>query len=553
MAGQISAILKQMPQSQLDIVVFGDSHSLKFSRQYSLGRAYQIQRIYDPSGFNSNAAGKFVNALQNSSATNGADFYIKALRSFGIFGFNSTLGRGRCHTPIDKGIAYAESRPIISPILILCATDIDFRGSLLKAILEERFSSKKSLTDIVLSMYGPLFSLVDLLKKRGCNIILEGLIPPTSSDELFALLNGYHGSEGLRGVVYKKVDIIMESVMNSICCPYITYRNCLATDQGLLKEEYHLDGIHVSPKALPIIIDVVMNTHSQSEQNNSCWQHLGEKRGRQRLNVSRSTEVQRLHSSLANDGITIFQMTDQERSSLAQLKEGLDFSDNVGNKHTRYDWTGNSRVPYSAAVKTAYFSQANLLAARDLFLQGRLRNVLSGCLGFEYSIYNIRAFLSSVHSDAGKGPQGFHHDGTPPHLYRAVIYLGDVADGDGAFEYIDHSLQDVSKGNQLNPERIDDAHKVFGGQGTVILFDANRLLHRGSPPIRHHRYVLDLSIGPTPADSENFIIAAGMNNWPCDPYCFSIEGLNIAYTNDDVISKKRLVFNRYPVLKSYYA
>ena len=538
----------------MDIVIFGDSHSLKFSDRHGIGSAHQIRNLYDPSGFNSEAARRFANTLKHSSKTCIADFYIQAFQSFGIFGFNSTLGRGRCHTPMDKGIAYAESKPIISPILMLCATDIDFRGVVLKAILEERLLNRTTIADFVLSSYGALFNLIAVLKNRGCNIMVEGLIPPTASDQLFTLLNGYIGTANLRGLVYRKVDTAIERIMDSIDCPYVSYRKMLATDQGLLKQEYHLDGIHVSSDALPVIIDAITNIHGQSEQNNSSWQHLGDKRTKQQLDAPRSLDVQSLHDCLLNDGIAVFQMSAQERDSLTRLKERLTFSDDVGNKHTRYDWPGNSRIPYSIDMAAARFSHADVLAARDLLLRGPLKNTLSSILGFEYSIYNIRAFLSSVHSDSGKGPQGFHHDGTPPYLYRAVIYMSEVGDGDGPFEHLRYSLSDVRNGKQLSAVQLHAAQKVFGSLGSIILFDANVLLHRGSPPTRTHRYALDLSIGPTPSGSKNFIIAAGMNNWPCDPYCFSVDGLHMAYSEDNVINHdEKKVFNRYPVLESYYA
>lgn len=539
----------------MDLVVFGDSHSLKFSGRYGLDPACQIRTVYEPSGFNSEAASRFVRALQDDSATLGVEFYIESFRSLGIFGFKSIHGRGRCHTSMDKGIAYAESKPIISPILMLCATDIDFRGVILKNLLGARLSTKHTITEFVLSTYGGLFNLIGILKKNGCNLIIEGLIPPTPSDNLYTLLNGYSGTASLRGKVYLKVDVILERILNHIGCPYISYRKLLASDQGLLIEDYHLDGIHLSSKALPLIIDAIAKNHVQSEQNNFCWQHLGDKRSRHLLDTTRSPEIEMLHNSLADDGIAVFQMSEHEKSVLKRLKECLKFHDDVGNKHTRYDWPGNSRAPYSNAMNAAQFSHQDLLTAKDLFLNGRIKSILSQILGFDFSIYNIRAFMSSVHSESGIGPQDFHHDGTPPYLYRAVIYMSEVEEGDGHFEYIKYSQGDIREGKALDAETLQTCRKVVGAVGTIIIFDANRLLHRGSPPFKNMRYALDLSIGPTPAGSDNFIIAAGMNNWPCDPYCFSVKGLHFAFANDDMTNEKtdRLVFNRYPTLESYFS
>jgi hypothetical protein len=59
----------------------------------------------------------------------------------------------------------------------------------------------------------------------------------------------------------------------------------------------------------------------------------------------------------------------------------------------------------------------------------------------------------------------------------------------------------------------------------MLFFDANRLLHRGSPPRKGKRQVIDLCVTVRPERMPPRVMWAGMNNWPKDPFNYSVRNM----------------------------
>lgn len=188
----------------------------------------------------------------------------------------------------------------------------------------------------------------------------------------------------------------------------------------------------------------------------------------------------------------------------------LDYQLTVANRHARLDWAGNGMTPYSLDIRSAEPTQALLDDVCAYFDSDRFNRFFQECFGCAVTFLNFRSFMSSPHVTKGLGPQAWHHDGCPPGVFRALVYLTDVDADSGPFEYIDENKE---------------LRSVTGSAGTFLMFDANRLLHRGSPPKHKVRKVIDIVIAPRLADQPFRVLWSGMNNWPGDPFQYSVNGM----------------------------
>jgi len=201
---------------------------------------------------------------------------------------------------------------------------------------------------------------------------------------------------------------------------------------------------------------------------------------------------------------------DLGRELAEKWRNSVDYRLDLANRHARLDWAGNGLAPYNDYIRTAEPSAEFLDEIRNHFSSERFTRFFHDCFGCLVTFLNFRPFMSLPHEDKGVGPQSWHQDGCPPGVFRAVIYLTDVDADAGPFEYLDADKKRRS---------------VTGPAGTLLVFDANRLLHRGSPPKRTERKVLDVVIAPR-ADGQPFtVLWTGLNNWPGDPFQYSVSGM----------------------------
>lgn len=197
------------------------------------------------------------------------------------------------------------------------------------------------------------------------------------------------------------------------------------------------------------------------------------------------------------------------------VRSDLTFDLDVANRHARLDWHGNPAHSFSDYLATQAPTRSQLENTYKILYETEVNDIVRNCLGFDFTIYNFRLVKSLPHVEKAFGPQAYHYDGCPPGLFRLIIYLTDVDEETGPFEY------------------ISDGEKKFltAPANTGFLFDANRLIHRGSPPKGKIREAMDFVIGPRPPGSPPQVIWSGMNNWPVDPFHYSTDGCEICRPN----------------------
>ena len=206
-------------------------------------------------------------------------------------------------------------------------------------------------------------------------------------------------------------------------------------------------------------------------------------------------------------------------------RDQLDFRLPVTNPATSFDWAGNAIDGYSDKIKRSNISSKLLQEMGDRFAQKDFEELFGALLGCRFVLQHVRAFRSDpVHVD-GAGPQAWHNDGCPDGLLRGILYMTDVDDRGGATQY---------------KNRRDEVVSIDGPRGTLAIFDADQVLHRGSPPLDRHREAFDLTFSPRMDGEPMMAFANGTSIFPNDPFLFSINS-----TIGDPSTVK--VVNRYQV------
>jgi hypothetical protein len=218
--------------------------------------------------------------------------------------------------------------------------------------------------------------------------------------------------------------------------------------------------------------------------------------------AKKRSQMDRHIEEFQSKGITVIGTNSEIAST---WRETEIFDRDVGNRHAAWDWAGNDIKPYSTDLRTAIPSESVREGLRQLFSADDFESFFRGVLGCPATVANCRVVKSPAHAGQGVGPQEFHRDGCPPGVIRGVLYLTDVDEDTGPFQY-----QDSTSTTQT----------VIGKTGDLLIFDAMRLLHRAMPPKMHERTAIDLVFMPRLPNQELTIMVAGMNHWPADPFFF---------------------------------
>lgn len=181
-------------------------------------------------------------------------------------------------------------------------------------------------------------------------------------------------------------------------------------------------------------------------------------------------------------------------SSEIMLKEALALADklkfrSLGTKKNRISELG------SRAEDLREFPQLLLWA-----LEPKLLNIAEHYIGLP-PLYQYVAIRRSAADGQQTGIRNWHLDCEDRRLLKIIIYLNDVATGDGPYEYISRSLTSkaIKKLNYYNLGNISedemrtaipksDWTSCLEKQGNVIITDTANVFHRIQPPINKERF-----------------------------------------------------------------
>lgn len=132
-------------------------------------------------------------------------------------------------------------------------------------------------------------------------------------------------------------------------------------------------------------------------------------------------------------------------------------------------------------------------------LEDRLLRLVESAIGLPVAYHGVY-LRRDLANGVTKRSRLWHIDMEDRSVLKVIVYLEDVQEGGGPFEYIPRQQTDDilntlgQKYGYFSQEQIQsmkpDIHTCTGLAGTVIFADAARVLHRGQPPVQADRYTL---------------------------------------------------------------
>jgi lysophospholipase L1-like esterase len=529
---ELEAAVKLSPIGDaVRLFLIGDSHCLPardlLAADAFTGRDYIVVSKYIP-GFSASSIirnGKLSPALTSALES-------ENLVRDGQFVFASLSDQ-------ELAISFAAGTQGISPVLTLSVGDIDLRSGFLPKLTdvydivlpyESPYAVRKGAKimpygvarEMARDALAPIAQGLIELRNMGLQrVLVSELPPPTLNQERFDAIHGFPCPVDTR----YKATIVFNNALREVCAEagatVVSFWPEVVGEDGYLRNEFELDGVHLNRagnlRSLSRILSAAVNDGLRY-----C---LNARRYELAYKLRDASPPEELPSACAQAAAREFHELGICRTAISpevasRIAESLIYEFDVGNRHARLDWAGNTVTPFSPFVRGAAPDQETL----DLLFQAvyapEIDSIMRLCMGGEVWYANCRPFMSLAHDSEGAGPQSFHRDGCPPHVLRAIIYLVDVDVDNGAFEYVG-----ADGTNQL----------VVGPRGTTFIFDANRLLHRASPPRARNRQSVDFVILPRMKSQPRRVLWAGNNNWPGDPFHFSINGMRTSPTSGETI------------------
>ncbi|GEM_PF-6987878 len=479
------------------LICLGDESCLPFAgtifRSPSWHTPFLVESAYIP-GFS---------AADMISEANGVETIGEKVRAaLAPFHVLAATGEALWRSPSveDARANFASGFTLCAPFILIFCGEGDLRRSVYPAfaetsdfvlpgdpapLLEGREEvSFEQLRDRLTALLAPIVKGMRALHAAGLSRSVLAMIPPArSGDDAFAAANGYRCPLAIRRKLVALANSILAELSASIASPFLEV---------------------VEPRLTEFIQGALDHPLLQSDRHNSVL-YVHASRIAVQPEFAGTPRYQEAQDEFNARGVIARQI---DPARILPLVEELNFDLDVGNRHRSPFWFGNPAKPFKDTMRTLIPGVALLQRVHQIVYSPEILSCIQACLGSDPYFINTRFFLSLPHDVGGDGPQGFHRDGSPPGLIRGLIYLVDVDEGTGPFEYLDEN-------------RV--SHLVAGSAGTLLIFDANRLIHRGSPPRAKPRKAIDFCILPRPAAMPRRVMWAGMNNWPLDPFQYPVD------------------------------
>lgn len=142
-----------------------------------------------------------------------------------------------------------------------------------------------------------------------------------------------------------------------------------------------------------------------------------------------------------------------------------------------------------------------LTAAGPLF--EALADTVEACLGTPFRIVNVRAWRT--HSKARRvEANGWHRDEPyPAVILKVIVYLTAAGPETGSTEVV----------------HTDGTHSFSSGPaGTFLAFQNSELVHRGTPPVKGTREILEVTVTPHPVRDLRPVCAGQNADFPISPW-----------------------------------
>jgi hypothetical protein len=153
---------------------------------------------------------------------------------------------------------------------------------------------------------------------------------------------------------------------------------------------------------------------------------------------------------------------------------------------------------------TIYASPQQIMEYPKIFLWGleqRLLNIVENFLGLPVAYQGVY-FRRDIANQLEAGSRLWHIDREDRKILKVIIYLNDVSEDHGPFQYISKSLTSkIAQSLKYTSGYIQDQimQKFISSgiykscteiSGTVIIADTSSIFHRGKPPIASDRFTI---------------------------------------------------------------
>lgn len=471
------------------LFVIGDSHALGYK-----GRAYRHEGIgigLLPSVFY--LRGYDGTGLLNDGRVN-PTLSMFLLQS-GLLGND---GKGPAESS-DRSFLleqYARGIGFDRPLMLFVAGEIAVR-KLLSTIGDYKGGADE---DAVLDRLADRYfqEIMALKKFFGALVFVQGLCPPTADDGLFFSVNKFECSAKARASLYKRYNNKLRERCERNFLGFIELSWLTSTD-GTLSDQFEFDGVHADPAYTVQAMKVI---YSEWMQTRGSEQSIRYKRWKSQLPDPTSRQL-----TISSLGVCFTErQTNALMDALGEMRPALSEAPVIDWAHmpTSEGKKFNNNIFYST------ISADGLAVLYEVLMSGETHEAVKSLVGSDFCLVNVRGVYSRTHNNNGIGQQNFHYDGCPPGVFRALVYLSDVDEDSGPFEY--------------KSANSSENHKVVGKKGTVLLFDANAISHRACPPRVRDRFAIDIVLLQLPSGTSRFAHSRYDLTWPVDPYLFSLPG-----------------------------
>ena len=179
----------------------------------------------------------------------------------------------------DFNAAQAAGVPLAVPFLLLNCGDIDIRTRLLSLLKDEYdlippFETPYAKTgapvyswdlfqDEMKQLLDPFVSGLSHLRQAGFSrVFIQAVVPPTTNNDRFFELHGYHCPTDVRYKVVCAFNRALAERCKPLNMPVVDVW-ALVTENGYLKPEFEVDGVHLPPRAaaqhLPKLLEMAIN------------------------------------------------------------------------------------------------------------------------------------------------------------------------------------------------------------------------------------------------------------------------------------------------------
>jgi len=428
---------------------------------------------------------------------------------------------------------YLVRQPFDTQVILFYCGDNDIKDTL--KILKNDSQIKEKLNQIFTNIVNNYLEVIDNFRQllgQTLKIFIHDICPPTADDNDFLNANGFLVDKEVRAYAYNLFNKILHDKSEEYEVNMISaYNSLIDSSNGLLKINCEFDGFHAN--------DTYVNESLGRITKLWMMYRIAERSGRYynwyrdvywKPGDTDETNPYKSCIPLSQVGISnIFKIFN--RNEVETIIKSIDqYKDQLLYGTMRRDYSTlppEHKWNTTTEVKIGKISKTGIQLIYDKFFNTDLYEKIKNLLGANFSLVNVRPTYSEVNNKEGTGPQRLHVDMCPPALFRALVYLVDVGEGDGAFEYVPIG------GNK-------ETTKVYGSAGDLFLFDADVLEHRATPPINKPRIALDLIILAQPTNLSNVVTSVPGTGWPVDPYQFELSYHAITSNHD------RRWFSEYP-------